>query len=283
MASLLTELDFVPEQVAERKVIVYKAHIDQKVVRIIAEKIKTKLFRKFVFMKSKPEKVKVVSIEKYYEPYIVIDGEYKIEYSKNWTHNIQVDDTMQELTIFGGKTKPASLKDHLKTPCKIVKLEGEGRYKISEKAHLIFDSKWNEVGLERLPFVPFEEQPETILNVLSQKFGNNLMDERKEVDLLKSRIVHRPSDIMLVHNELFKVSEHALIYKPMYRITFQNTKTKKTIARVIDAVTGKIASDKKQKGEAAKKEKKLRPSINPLFARNSIESVFNREIKTEKN
>jgi hypothetical protein len=275
----LSELVYVPEKVAERKVIVYKAHINQKVVRIIAEKIKTKMFQKFIFIKPKPREVQIVSIEKYFEPYIVIDGEYSLEYSKDWTHNIQVHDTMQELSIFDGKIEPTSLKDHLKTPCKIVKLKGEGRYKINEKAHLIFDSQWNEVGLERLPFLPFEEQPERILNTLEQKFGRNLMEERKEVDLLKSRIVHRPKDIMIVHNELFKVSERALIFKPMYKVTFQNTKTKKILTKVIDAITAKTVSDKKPKVKATKKKKTLKESIS---AKASLDNVHTLIIKSEK-
>jgi len=183
------------EKVAERKIIVYKSRIDQKAVRATAEKMKTQLFRKLVFMKPKPEEVQVTSINKYFEPYVVIDGEYSIEYSKNWSHNIQVDETMQNLTFFGEKIKPASLKDHLATHCKIVKLNGEGRYKFEAKTHLIFDRQWREVGLEQLPFVPFEEQPEKILSMIDQKFGNNMMIAGKEVELLKSKIVRRPTEI----------------------------------------------------------------------------------------
>jgi hypothetical protein len=90
----------VPEEIAARKIIVYKPRIDIKAVRATAEKMKTQLFRKHVFMKPKPEEVQLVSINRYFEPYIVVDGEYSIDYSKNWVHNIQVDDTMQELTLF---------------------------------------------------------------------------------------------------------------------------------------------------------------------------------------
>jgi len=50
-------------------------------------------------MKPKPEEVHVISFDKYFEPYVFVDGEYTIEYSKNWNHNIQVDETIQELTF----------------------------------------------------------------------------------------------------------------------------------------------------------------------------------------
>ena len=116
MASPLLKNVSVPEKVAERKIIVYKSRIDQKAAKLTAEKMKTQPFRKLVFMKPKPEEVHVISFDKYFEPYIVVDGEYSIEYSKNWNHNIQVDETMQELTFFGEKIKPTTLKDHLAKP-----------------------------------------------------------------------------------------------------------------------------------------------------------------------
>ena len=270
----------LPEKITERKVIVYKSHIDQKAVRVIAEKMKTQLFRKFVLLKPKPDEVQIVSIEKYFEPYVVVDGEYTIEYSKNWIRNIQVDDTMQELTIFSGKTKPTSLKDHLKTPCKIVKLTGEGRYKFDAKAHLIFDNKWCEVGLEQLPFVPFEEQPETILNGFDQKFEKNMISSRKEVELLKSRIVRRPTEILNVYTELFKVSERALIYKPMYKVKAQNIKTKKSSIILIDAITGKTALVSKKTATA--KKKKIEKETIPNSSRKTITGkVSNPHTNTE--
>ena len=242
------------ENIAERKVIVYKSRIDPKVVRATAEKMKTQLFRKLVFIKPKPEEVQVTSIDKYFEPFVVVDGEYSIEYSKNWSHNIQVDETMQDLTFFGEKIKPASLKDHLGTPCKIVKLNGEGRYKFKAKTHLIFDRQWREVGVEQLPFVPFEEQPEKILNMNAQKSGNTMMTAGKEVELLKSKIVRRPTGILRIHNELFTVSERAVIYKPMYKVIVQNLKTKKENAIIIDAITGNAKSGIQQASSPREKE-----------------------------
>ena len=242
------------ENVAERKVIVYKSRIDPKVVRATAEKMKTQLFRKLVFIKPKPEEVQVTSIDKYFEPFVVVDGEYSIEYSKNWSHNIQVDETMQDLTFFGEKIKPASLKDHLGTPCKIVKLNGECSYKFEAKAHLIFDRQWREVGVEQLPFVPFEEQPEKILSMKGQKFGNTMMTAGKEVEILKSKIVRRPTDILMIHNELFNVSERAVIYKPMYKVIVQNLKTKKENAIIIDAITGNAKSGIQQASSPREKE-----------------------------
>jgi hypothetical protein len=271
-ASLLSKSVSVPEKIVKRKIIVYKSRIDQKAVRVIAEKIKTQLFRKLVFIKPKPEEVQVISIDKYFEPYVVVDGEYSIDYSKNWSHNIQVDETMMDFTLFGEKIKPASLKDHLGTPCKIVTVTGVGRYKFKAKSRLIFDKRWREVGLEQLPFVPFEEQPEKVLSMIEQKVGNNMLTVGKEVELLKSKIVRRPAEILSVHDELFKVSERAVIYKPMYNVTVQNIKTKKAITLIIDAITGKTASVTKQAEVPAKKKKTAKESASSS-AKTAVEKV----------
>ena len=271
----------IPEEIAERKIIVYKSRIDIKAVRATAEKMKTQLFRKLVFLKPKPEEVQIVSINKYFEPYVVVDGEYSIDYSKNWVHNIQVDDTMQELTIFGEKVRPKSLKGHLGIPCKILQLNGVGRFKREAKAHIIFDKQWREVGLEQLPFLPFEEQPEKILSNFDQEFGNAEMATEKEVEILKSRIVRRPSEILSIHKELFEVSEHAIIYKPMYKVTVRNVKTKKETAMIIDAITGKTTSGMQQTPAPQKKETIREPTKPSSSAKTAVDNVSSPVKKTE--
>ena len=271
----------IPEEIAERKIIVYKSRIVIKAVRATAEKMKTTLFRKLVFLKAKSEEVQVVSINKYFEPYVVVDGEYSIDYSKNWIHNIQVDETMQELTIFGQKVRPKSLKGHLEIPCKILQLNGEGRFKLEVKAHLIFDKQWREVGLEQLPFVPFEEQPEKILSSLNREFGNVEMPAEKEVDILKSRIVQRPSEILCIHSELFKVSECAVNYKPMYEVTVRNVKTEKETALTIDAITGKTKTVVQHTPVPQKKETAREPAKPSASAETAVEKVSSPVKKTK--
>ena len=271
----------IPEEIVKRKIIVYKPRIDIKTVRATAEKMKTQLFRKFVFMKPKPEEVQLVSINRYFEPYVVVDGEYSIDYSKNWVHNIQVDDTMQDLTLFGEKVRPKTLRGNLQIPCKILQLTGEGRFKLEAKAHIIFDKQWREVGLEQLPFVPFEEQPEKILSNVDQEFGNAEMAAEKEVEILKSRIVRRPSEILSIHNELFKVSERAVIYKPMYKVTVRNVKTKKETTMIIDAITGKTTSAIQQTPAPQEKETAREPTKPSSSAKTAVDKVSSPVKKTE--
>ncbi|MEJ2271247.1 MAG: hypothetical protein P8X91_01915 [Candidatus Bathyarchaeota archaeon] len=246
----------VPEEVIERKIIVYKPRVNIKTIRSIAENMKTQIFCKFIFVKPKPEEVHIVSIDKYFEPYVFVDGKYSIIYSKKWVHNIKVDETMQELTIYGEKVTPKSLKKHLKIPCKILQLNGCGRFKFEIKSNIIFDKNWQEVGVEQLPFLPFEEQPEKILASFNRNYGNVQKIDEKEVEILKSRIIKRPSDVLTIHHELFKVAERAEIYKPMYKVVVKNFKSQKELILVIDAITGKTKTVLPKNLDSKKEENK---------------------------
>ena len=68
------------------------------------------------------------------------------------------------------------------------------------------------------------------------------ISHQKEIELVKSKIVSRPSDIAKIHNEIFQISEHAVIYSPIYEIVFRNIRTNEEKLIRIDGVTAKILS-----------------------------------------
>ena len=91
-----SEIAQIPEKISKRKIIVYKSRVDPTIVKLTAEKMKYKLFAKFSFSKSKSEEIRVVSVDKYYEPYILIDAKYSVQYFKKKVFEIIFD------TIFEG-------------------------------------------------------------------------------------------------------------------------------------------------------------------------------------
>ena len=84
------------EDIIPRKTIVYETLVDPTVVRVASEKLKQQLFTRFWFFKPKPEEVQFISIDKYYEPYIVISGKYSIDYYRNCAYTINVDEDVSE-------------------------------------------------------------------------------------------------------------------------------------------------------------------------------------------
>jgi len=238
----LTQIAPISEKIIERKVIVYKTLVDPTAVKLAGEKLKEKVFVKFGFMKPKPEEIRCVSIDKYYEPYLVLDGKYAIDYYRKRVYTLEVDENVQEVIVLDKTFKPEPPKEPLKRSYKAVQLDGKERLFYESKAYLILDKAGREVGPELVPSAPSEEHPDQILADLGQKVRNFEMAPDKEVELLRSKVVKRPSDIGQVVKESFEVSERAIIYTPVYEIVFENTKSgeKKTVK--MDGVTSKIFS-----------------------------------------
>jgi len=282
MASLLSETTIVPETIVQRKVIVYKPGFGIIAARKCAEKNKTHLFTKYLFLKSKPEEIKIDTIDKYFEPYLVIDGKYSIDYSKNWNHSIQVDEEMRNLKIFNKRIEPKSLDNNLELPYKLLEIKGIGCFYHEARVRMIFDQQWNEVGMEQLPYLPFEEKPEEIINEVDHQLLNQELIAEKEVEILKSKIFKRPTDILKVHDELFNITERSLIFKPMYKVTASDIDTKKKATFLIDGINGNIISKRKEKLNLPTKEAfKEMSSRMYILSKNKAEKFYNFLKKTK--
>jgi len=65
---------------------------------------------------------------------------------------------------------------------------------------------------------------------------------RRDVRSRRSRIVKRPSDIERIVEEVFEISERAIIYTPIYEVSFQNTRTGEVRAMKVDGITTEVIS-----------------------------------------
>ena len=111
-----------------------------------------------------------------------------------------------------------------------------------DKAYLVFNGEGKEIPPNQVPAAPSEDHPEKILKEFSKKTSTPQISPRKEIEMVKARIVKRPSDFAKIEDEMFQISEHAVIYSPLYEITFRNVKTNEERQIKIDGVTAKIIS-----------------------------------------
>jgi hypothetical protein len=232
----------VPEKIVKRKIIVYRSRVDPTIVKLTAEKMKNKLFIKFGFSKPRPEEIRVSSIDKYYEPYVLIDGKYSVDYYKKRVYTLDVDGTTEKVEILDKTFTPESLVSPTGETRKVIKLETEESLSYEGKAYITLDKLGREIPPDQVPSAPSEDQPQKILKEFGKKSGKVKISPQKGVETLRSRIVKRPPDAERVENELFEVSEHAVIYSPIYEITFRNMKTGEEKVIKIDGVTAKIIS-----------------------------------------
>lgn len=221
------------EKIAERKTIVYETRTDPTVIKVAGEKIKAQLFSRFGIMKPRPEEIKLISMDKYYEPYMIISGEYCIDYYRKCTYTVKVDKKVKEIILLNQKLEPKqpndpSIRDH-----NVIKLEGEERLKNELKASLILDKSGRDVTLTRLPSAPSERNPKKIL----AEYGTKEIAPEADLEAIRAKILKRPKDISRLVNELFAVWERAVIYTPRFRMKYKSMRTGEERIVEFDGVT----------------------------------------------
>ena len=236
----LAEVPEVPERIARRKVIVYKSHVDPTTIKLTVEKMKNKLFVKYGFSKPKPEEIRIVSVDKYYEPYVLVDAKYNIDYHKTKVYTLDVDNKTDEVRILGETFTPETVVGPTGESRKVIKLEAEECLSNEDRAYVILDKTGREIPLDQVPTALSEEHPHKILEKAGKKAGKVRFSRQKGIETVKAKIVKRPPDADRIENELFQISEHLVIYSPIYEITFRNVKTGEEKTIKIDSVTAKI-------------------------------------------
>jgi len=224
------------EKIPSRKIIVYETLVDPAVIKIAAENLKSQLFVKYGFLKPAINEITVASIEKYYQPYLMISGKYSIDYYRKRIWNIPVENNVAEVvfpfTRIEAKTAPDASGKIVKT----VLLQGEERVKNQTEASLTLNEAGKDISLKDLPSAPSEKNPEEILT----KTGTKQVPPDLELSILRMRIFSRPADVSWIANETFHVTERLVIYTPRFRVTCKHIKTGKERAAEFDGVTGKL-------------------------------------------
>jgi hypothetical protein len=227
------EAPSIKENIVERKTIVYEEPIDPTVIRVAGEKLKKQLFTKFAFywFQPKSEDVQFVSLEKYYEPYIVISGKYFIDYFRKCTYMFNVDKEVREVVLLRtNKFVPETSKSN-----RIIKLHGEERLINEAKAFLILDKNGRDSDADNMPPASSEKRPEKVI----EECGIEELAEDADVNFIKERIAKRPKDISRIVEEVFEIKDRSVIYTPRYKLLFRWVKTGEEKILVLDGVTAK--------------------------------------------
>ena len=217
--------------------IVFKTLADPTVAKAAAEKIKTRIFRRYGFFEPPSDQSRQIAFEKSYEPYFVVEGKYSIDYYQGCIYTITThNENALEVFLLDHKLKPRPAKKYGQH--KTIRLEGEERILHEKKGYLVMDAKGREASPERIPSAPQEKQPKKIITEYKNN-GKSDFGPRWEVEVLRSRIAVRPPRIKRIVNELFKVSKRTLFFIPTYKVWFKNTKTGEEKIAKFDGVSGR--------------------------------------------
>jgi hypothetical protein len=239
----LTELEFAEvissssntslrENVATRRTIVYQTLMDPATARIEGEKLKSRLFNRFMFKLNTPEEIEFVSIEKYYEPYIVVSGKHLIDYYRKCAYFVSVDKDAKEVILFGHRFTPAQasfspLNDNN------IRLEGEERIVKENRVFLVLNRYGDDSKLSEFPSAPSEDNPLKLIKSF------NMPEVAPDIDLetARQRLVQRPVDIKRIVNEELEIDQRSLIYTPRFRLKYSCLKIAKEAYLEFDGVT----------------------------------------------
>ena len=224
------ETPTIKENIVDRKTIVYEANIDPTVIRVSGEKLKQQIFARFGLFKPKSEEIQFISLDKYYEPYIVISGKYFLDYYRKCTYVFKVDEAVKEVVLLDHKFLPETSKS-----AKTVKLYGEERLNKEGKAFLILNKNGKDAMVDNLPSAPSEKKPEKII----AEYKIEELAENADVNFVKERIAKRPKDVSRVVEEIFEITDRSVIYTPRFKLLFRNLKTGEEKVMIIDGVTSK--------------------------------------------
>jgi hypothetical protein len=238
----LTSIPQIPENLAEMKVIVYKSRVDPATLKQTAEEMKNELFVKR-FSRPKPEDIHVVSVDKHYEPYVLIDAKYRIEYFTKKTYTIEVSEKAKEIKFLEKTFKPQKIvipNTETEQFHNVVYLEGQEGSFYEDSAYFILDKNGKEISPDQVPIAPSEDNPKKLLKEFRKKTGKVKVTNKEVILMAKTKLVKRPSEVDSIENEEFQVTEHAVIYNPIYVITFRNIKNKEEKTVNIDGVTAEV-------------------------------------------
>jgi hypothetical protein len=233
-----TVSESIPEKVADRKIIVYKTLIDPTVIKLATEKVKDRLFVKFGFLRPNPDQIQQASFEKDYEAFVIVDGRYNIDYYRRRIYTLRVDDKAQEVILFNQTFKP---EVNMESAGKVVRIEGEERLIHEAKAYVVLSADGREVSPKRIPSAPSEEHSKKLAAEIEATKKPQIQPD-EEINIIRNKIVRRPTEIKRVVKELFEVTDRAVIYAPIYKVKFQNVKTGETKTVKFDGVTARLLS-----------------------------------------
>ncbi len=221
--------EIAPQTTTEIRKTTLTPHFNLSSLQQSCEQSKTSLFAS-----SRHEDIKLIYSENYYEPYLIITGKHTVDYTKQHSFTVELDEKIDKLYIAGNEI-PAQPTDSEKT---IFKIPAEQRAHIQNEITLVLDKRSREIDETTMPFSArsFENVSEP------QDWQEIDIPTKAQIDLLTSKITVRPPDSALVEKDILEITHRTLVYLPMCCFTFENMVSHEEATVSLDRVTGEIDS-----------------------------------------
>jgi hypothetical protein len=223
------------DKIVPRKTVVFTTLVDPTVIKVAGERLKRQLFTKFGIRKPSLSSIQLASMEKYYEPYIVISARYFLDYYRMCAYTVSIDKEVREFVMQNRTFYPEKYQNSTAS----IKFEGEERLVVEKKAFFMLLKNGQEANPETLPSAPPEKKPKE--SIREQHIKE--IDPEADVGFVRERLVHRPENLSRIVNEVFEISERVVIYAPRFKLTYVNANNYEEKSIEFDGITSKRISD----------------------------------------
>ncbi|MCK4477713.1 hypothetical protein KAU88_04210 [Candidatus Bathyarchaeota archaeon] len=137
---------------------------------------------------------------------------------------------MSEVIAFGQTLKPETMKEKgiLKRPHKEVAFEVQERVIHKAAVHIALNRAGREIDPAKLPSASTRPEPKKALKELNDKIREPKVSPDIILDIIRKKTVKRPPDTGRIAKEVFEVTEHALVYTPIYEARCRRLKLGKS-------------------------------------------------------
>jgi len=232
------------DKIVPRKTVVFATLVDPTVIKVAGERLKRQLFTKFGIRKPSPASIHLASMEKYYEPYIVISARYFLDYYRMCAYTVSIDNEVREVILLNRTFYPEKHQNSTAS----IKLEGEERLVVEKKAFFMLLKNGQEANPETLPSAPSEKKPkESIREQCIKEIGSEA-----DVDFVRKRLVHRPENLSRIVDEVFEIGERVVIYAPRFKLKYVNACNYEEKSIEFDGVTSKRIRDENHRSRVVR-------------------------------
>jgi hypothetical protein len=228
-------LSVCTDKIVPRKTVVFTTLVDPTVIKVAGERLKRRLFTKFGIRKPSLATIQLSSLQKYYEPYIVISARYFLDYYRMCAYTVSIDSEVREFVMQNRTFYPQKSQNSTAS----IKFEGEERLVVEKKSFFMLLKNGQEANPETLPSAPPEKKPKDSIRVQCIKE----IDPEADVDFARKRLVHRPENLSRIVDEVFEISERVVIYAPRYKLTYVNASNYEEKSIEFDGITSKRILD----------------------------------------
>lgn len=220
------------EDIASREIFFLQKKIGKPEAKVIIEKKVPKLFKG-----ASGVEVEYVEVLDQYDPYIMVKGQYRVNYLKQETINFNVPNM-----VVGAKVYDEIIE--IGEP-----LAGEKKKKRTLDINIIMKTKF-ETDEEALAFNPDGKSmnPKTVIDWHKESASSSFLDTNADevrrfaittdqaIDQLRKKLLaKRPNDIKKINEEVFEISKNWVVLSPLFLYTLKHNEEVRQV--IIDAIS----------------------------------------------